>query len=508
MREIVPEVALIATLTRPPSRSGDELTALPARVRFVEVRADQVGSVDPGVLRRHFNGKLVYSLRSRREGGSFDGELAARHERLIAAAERYDRVDLEAERDLVPRVLERIPAERRVISWHGTAADRWDYRGRLGVLDRAAAWLYRMVPTVTRTAEALAALEFLAELGRRDVTAFAAGPAGTWTSLLAPRLGAPVAFGAVELREPDAGEISAAQLVADYGLPSLKPVRELFGIVGSVVSRSLSPRLHNAAYRAASVPALYLPFSAERFEDLWSDRVRARLAALGMPLKGLTVISPHKEAALAAAAVASPVARRAGAANLLVQRGRSWLATTTDAEGVLLPLRARRVDVARRRVAVVGCGGAGRAAAAAFDGAGAEVTLVNRGLERGRFAASLLGLPFAPLADFAVGDYAIVVNATPCAGHDGEFPFDVRGLARGAIVVDLVVGAAPTPLVRAAEALGHTVIDGREVLLVEARRQFRLMTGRHMAAEAARKLLDGHGNERADEAAERRQAIA
>ncbi|WP_437327975.1 type I 3-dehydroquinate dehydratase [Sorangium sp. So ce381] len=205
VREIVPEVALIATLTRPPSRSGEELTALPARVRFVEVRADRVGSVDPGVLRRHFNGKLVYSLRSRREGGSFDGELAARHERLIAAAERYDRVDLEAERDLVPRVLERIPPERRVISWHGTAADRWDYRDRLGVLDRAAAWLYRVVPTVTHTAEALAALEFLADLGRRDVTAFAAGPAGTWTSLLAPRLGAPVAFGAVERREPDAG---------------------------------------------------------------------------------------------------------------------------------------------------------------------------------------------------------------------------------------------------------------------------------------------------------------
>ncbi|WP_437610191.1 type I 3-dehydroquinate dehydratase [Sorangium sp. So ce834] len=504
----MPEVALIATLTRPPSLSGEELTALPEAVSFVEVRADQVGGVDPGVLRRHFTGKLIYSLRSRREGGSFDGERAARHERLIAAAEQYDRVDLEAERDLVPRVLERIPAERRVISWHGAAAGPWDYRGQLGALDRAAAWLYRMVPTVTRTAEALAALEVLAALGRRDLTAFAAGQAGAWTSILAPRLGAPVAFGAVELREPGAGEISAAQLVADYGLPELGPVRELFGVVGSTVSRSLSPRLHNAAYRAASVPALYLPFSAERFEDLWSAKVRAGLAALGMPLKGLTVISPHKEAALAAAAVASPIARRAGAANILVQRGRSWLATTTDPEGVLSPLRARRVDVARRRVAVVGCGGAGRAAAAAFDRAGAEVTLVNRGLERGRFASSLLGLPFVPLADFAVGDYAIVVNATPCAGHGGEFPFDVRGLARGALVIDLVYRAAPTPLVHAAEALGHTAIDGREVLLVEARRQFHLMTGRPMAAGAARELLDGHGNERADRPAERRRLIA
>src|SRR5205085_1717944 len=123
---------------------------------------------------------------------------------------------------------------------------------------------------------------------------------------------------------------------------------------------------------------------------------------------------------------------------------------------------------------------AGRAVAAALSHAGARVTLVNRGQERGQLAVQLLGLPFVSLSKFTATGYAIVVNATPVGRDDGEQPFEIEELSADAVVVDLVYGSKPTPLVANTLERGRVVIDGREVLLTQVRRQFRLMTDKKM----------------------------
>ncbi|HYU34376.1 MAG TPA: type I 3-dehydroquinate dehydratase [Thermoanaerobaculia bacterium] len=473
------EAALVAVLTSRPSSAGGEIASLPPSVQWLEVRADRLGDLDPDWLRSLFPGALLYSLRSRAEGGSFAGTGAERRAQLLAASRRWDLIELETG-DLVPEILDQVPEGRRVLSWHGPSADVRELRARLEQLSTVAARLVRLVPEAREPADALIPLRLLREAGRSDLTAWASGPAGGWSRLLAPRLGAPIVFAAAG---EEAGELSVARLVADYGLPQLPPVDELYGIVGRTAATSLSPRLHNAAYRTLELPALYLSFPTERFDAFWCELGNGALADLGWPLRGLTVTSPHKEAALAAVAEASPLARQAGGANTLLRKTASWQADTADAHGVLSALQARGVDVAGRRVAVVGCGGAGRAAAAGLQSAGAEVTLVNRGTERGRYASQLLGLPFVPLARFSARDFPLVVHATPL---QHEPPFPLEELDPGAVVVELVYGAAPTPLVTAAMARGSLAIDGREVLLVEAQRQFQMMTGRRMPHDLMR----------------------
>jgi 3-dehydroquinate dehydratase/shikimate dehydrogenase len=486
----MPEAALIAALTVPPSADGREIRALPPAVSCLEVRADRVGDLDPDWLRGHFSGDLLYTLRSAAEGGGHAGAPEQRQARLLAAAARYDLVDLEGARDLVPGVLARLPAARRLISWHGGATEAGELRQRFAQLAGTAARLYRLGVRAGSAAEALVPLALLPELGRLDVTAYATGPAGSWTRLLAPMLAAPVVFAGVAAGIDGDGAFGAAQLVGDFGFPALPRARRLFGIVGRSVGRSLSPRLHNDAYRRLDLRALYLPFQVETF-DAFLETAAAGLAALGMPLCGLTVTAPYKESALGAAGSATPLARRAGAANTMLRQGDSWRADTADAVGVVAALGAHRVALAGRETAVVGCGGAGRAAAAGLQQAGASVTLVNRGRERGELAARLLGLPFVPLAAFTPGRYSLVVNATPCTGAGEEWPFRPGELGAGTVVVDLPYAAAePTPLVAATAARGHTTIDGREVLLVEAQRQFQLMTGRRMPGAPARALLE------------------
>jgi 3-dehydroquinate dehydratase/shikimate dehydrogenase len=484
------EAALVAVLTSRPSFSGAEIASLPSAVRWLEVRADLLGDLDADWLRSHFPGLLLYSLRSRAEGGAFTGSEAERRARLLAAARCWDLVDLEA-RDLVPEILARVPAERRVLSWHagaGPAVDLDELRARHAHFATVEARLIRLVPAAVEPADALAPLRLLREAGRSDLTAWASGPAGWWSRLLAPRLGAPFVFAAAGDEE---GELTVAQLLADYGLPLLPPVEELYGIVGRAAAKSLSPRLHNAAYRALGLPALYLPFPTASFETFWGALADGALAGLGWPLRGLTVTAPHKEPALTAADEASPLASLAGSANTLLRQGTAWRADTADADGVLSALLSRGVAVAGRRVAVVGCGGAGRAAAAGLQAAGADVTLVNRGRERGRYASELLGLPFVPLSRFSAEEFPLVVHATPL---QHEPPFPIEGLRAGGVVVELVYGAAPTPLMTAAKACGGLAIDGREILLVEAQRQFQMMTGRRMPPDLVRLVRrDGPG---------------
>lgn len=458
-----------ATLTRWPA----DLSTVPDGVTRVEVRADLVGDLDPAALRRAFPGRpLLYTL------GGRAGPAAVRRARL-ASAVGYDTVDLDADRDLTPDVLAAVPPARRRISWHGPPLPLPGLRERFAAMAAVPAAGYLLAPRAPSAAAALVPLRLLAELDRRDVTAYGAGPHGAWSRLLAPYLGAPTVAGPL-----DGDPLDVARLCADYPFPDLPPVRDLYGLAGPLALASTFPALHNRAYRERGISALYLPFHLTGLGDFLTGfwpMVPDGLRELGLPLRGLTVSGPLKEVALHVADAVSPVARAAGAANALTRRGGRWRATTTDVSAVAAALRWAGVSLAGRPAAVVGCGGAGRAAAVALADAGAAVTMVNRGRTRGRLAADLLGLPFTPLDAFRPTGAAIVVHATSV--HD-RLPFPVDGLGPGAAVLDMVCPPdGPSALVTEVRARGLRAVDGRRVLAVEAAHQFRLMTGRPMPPE-------------------------
>ncbi len=480
---------LIATVTI--LQDGSFAPAELEEVDWLEVRADLVGDLDAKHLGRIFPGKLLYTLRSRAEGGAFEGSPERRKRRMLDAAKRFDLLDLEAARDLSPEILKAVPPEKRIVSWHGSAMAVEGLQAAFERMTAVPAALYKLVPTATQPGEELAPLMLLQALGRRDVAAFAAGPGGVWTRFVAPRLGAPVVYGSLGEVPGAPGQLSIERLRRDYGLPELPPVERLFGIVGNPVTHSLSPRIHNTAYRALGIPAAYLPFHTDSFGDFWLEVVEnGALEALGMPLRGLSVTAPFKEAALAVAGAESPLAGLIGAANTLVWNQEVWEAEATDPDGVVLPLRDRGIAIEGLEAAVVGAGGAGRSAAEGLTKAGARVTIVNRDPERGQAAADRLKLPFLPLSDFDPSRYSLLVNATSLGrGHDDQLPFAVDRLIPGAVVIDLVYHMdRPTRLLEAAAARGAVAIDGREVLVDQARGQFRMMTGRDLPLNLARRV--------------------
>jgi 3-dehydroquinate dehydratase / shikimate dehydrogenase len=464
------QTSLIASLLTSPSATGEELTNLRASVQWLEVRADLVTKLDIDWLRDRYRGRLIYSFR---------GDSVDRQERLIAAAATYDRVELDADRDFTPEILSQVPPEKRIVSWYGQANNSSELRERFDQISSVAAGLYKVVTKSERISDEFLPLWLLKSLRRTDTVAYSHGRLGFWNRLLALQLGAPAIYGAVApniLVEP-----TVAKLIDDYGLPEVTPVKELFAIIGNPVFHSLSPRLHNASYRVMGYPALFVPLFVDSFDAFWREFVLSKtLDAIGFPINGMTVASPHKEEAIQAATNVSSMARQAEAANILVRNNGWWNADTTDPDVVYAAKKQRSVNVREKRAAVIGCGGAGRAIAAALVESGAGVTLINRGAERGEHAAALLGLDYVPLPDFDAHGYDIVVNATPVGRDTDEIPFKIERLNNEAVVIDLVYGSRPTPLIGGTRARRQVAIDGRDVLLTQVRHQFQMMTGREM----------------------------
>lgn len=478
--------SLIAVLTTPPSTSGAELASLPSSVEWLEVRADLVPNISPYWLRNHFKGRLLYALRSKAEGGNFSDSQQQRVHHLKLAARQYDRVELEGARDLSPLLLAEIPVEKRCVAWHGSVENIHELRARFDQLSSVPAALYKLATETSEISGEFAVLALLKSLARSDTIAFSSSPLGFWSRVAALHLGSPAIHGLVPNGSIIPSEPSITKLIDDYGLPAVPQVKEIFAIIGNPIFHSLSPRLHNAAYRAKNYPALFLPLKVESFEEFWVEVVQSRLFdSLGLPFNGMTVASPHKEMALLSSKIASSMARQAESANILVRNNGSWNADTTDPDVVYMASRDRHVQVIERRAAVIGCGGAGRAIAAALLRSGARVTLINRGVERGHYAAGVLGLPYVPLTDFNAAGYDIVVNATPVGRDSDEVPFRIENLNDDAAVIDLVYGARPTPLVAGTLARDQIAIDGHDVLVTQVLRQFQLMTGQEMPVTVA-----------------------
>jgi shikimate dehydrogenase len=253
----------------------------------------------------------------------------------------------------------------------------------------------------------------------------------------------------------------------------------LYGLVGWPVSHSFSPAMHNAAFEALGVDAVYVALPTP------PDDLEAALAgAHALGFRGLNVTVPHKEVAARACQSLDEVARLCGAVNTLVRTDGGWRGSNTDAPASARLLAGAGV-AAGSRALLLGAGGAARAAAWALLGAGASVAVAARRRDAAQalcddLAAAIAGAPIEPyewddVADGA-GDFGVVVNATSVGlpGKAGALPPIV--FRQGQLACDYVYGA--TPFVAAARRGGARVLGGEQILVLQGELAFQAWTGR------------------------------
>lgn len=259
-------------------------------------------------------------------------------------------------------------------------------------------------------------------------------------------------------------------------------------VIGDPIEHSLSPELHNAAFAAAGLDWVYVAWPVA------AGRAEAAVDAMRVSgLAGMSVTTPHKDAAAAAADERSAAVEALGAANCLVPIGDGRVrAENTDGAGFLAGLHDDAAcDVTGRRLGLIGAGGAGRAIAQAAGAAGASaVVVVNRTAARARIAAELAG-PVGVVgepADLAGVD--VVVNSTSVGmGDDDALPCDPALLHGGQVVVDIVYTPWETPWLAAVRGAGIEAHNGASMLVHQAAIAFTHWTGVPAPVDAMRAVI-------------------
>jgi shikimate dehydrogenase len=236
----------------------------------------------------------------------------------------------------------------------------------------------------------------------------------------------------------------------------------LLGIVGDPIAQVRSPPLWSALFRHNKINAVCVPFHVRpvNFEKFIVGLRGAE------NVLGLLVTIPHKVAAAKCADVLTPRAQKVGTSNLLrlLPDGR-WEGDIMDGLGFVLALRAGGQRIEGRRAIVVGSGGVGSAIAFALAEAGAAMVAVSdidagRAQGLSRRIEDLTGVASRVSPARAYG-FDLIVNASPMGMRaEDAMPVDLTGLTAEAIVGDVVISGALTPILRGAKALGCHVQPG------------------------------------------------
>ncbi|MBI4729883.1 MAG: shikimate dehydrogenase [Acidobacteria bacterium] len=247
------------------------------------------------------------------------------------------------------------------------------------------------------------------------------------------------------------------------------------GIIGRPVEHSLSPVIHNAAYRAVGLDWVYVPF------EVTAERVGDAMAGMrGLGIRGLNVTMPHKRAVMRHLDETSEEAARVGAVNTITRIGDRLVGANTDGPGFLRFLhRDAGFDPGGRRALVLGAGGAARAVAVALAAAGSEIAISARRPGMAQDLAREAGWEAPSWTPAEIGAALsrsdLLVNATPGSGSD--LPVPESAIPAGIVVVDLIYAPPATPLLESARAAGARAFNGVGMLLQQAALSFEIWTG-------------------------------
>jgi len=260
---------------------------------------------------------------------------------------------------------------------------------------------------------------------------------------------------------------------------------KIFGILGRPVAHSLSPVMHNAAFRHLGINAVYVAFPV-------TDLAAAVAGLRGLAIGGVSVTIPFKEEIIPLLDELAPRAAEIGAVNTVVNRDGRLIGSNTDWLGAVTALTAK-IGLKGRHVLILGAGGASRAIVYGVIQAGGRVSLTDIDAARAGALVKDLGAEAIPPEAVDHCPATILVNATP-VGMTPEvegIPIRPDLLDRFEVVMDIVYQPLETRLLQEAKTRGAAAIDGLQMLIHQGAAQFELWTGREAPAEIMAKAAYG-----------------
>ena len=441
--------------------------------------------------------EVIATCRPVRQGGRFDGTEAERLAILVTAS-RLGATYVDVEFDVPPK---NRPTDAAIIlSHHDFDRCPEDLSEIAAELDASDAAMNKIAFAVAGPDEALRALDVIRSSSKPTI-ALGMGEAGVISRILARKFGAAGTFAALAAGAQSApGQPTIDELKALYHWDSLGPATEVYGVIGCPVGHSLSPAVHNAAFAATSLDAVYLPLLIQPGADNFNRFMDAIAARPWMDCRGLSVTIPHKENALAyvGADNCDELAVRIGAINTITIGPDGKLRGDNTDYAAAMSALTEAMDIspaqlAGRAVAVLGAGGAARAIVAALAANGAHVTIYNRTVSRAQALADEFSCRWASITKAASLEAEVLINCTPIGMHPKVDATPLPAIPPCVdVVFDTIYNPLTTRLLTQANDARCRTVSGLEMFVNQAVMQFEIWTRQAAPRAVMRNVVTQH----------------
>lgn len=461
--------------------------------QLVELRLDYIDrEINLKRILSERPGPVIVTVRREKDGGKWTGSEEARQMVLrTAIAEGVEYVDLEED---VAGLIPRFGKTKRIVSMHsfdGTPSNLETIHNRLSRLDSDIVKLATMANSPLDNVRMLR----LVKNSKVPTVGMCMGEMGTPSRILAAKFGAPFAYATFHHERTLApGQLSFRQMTDIYHYDQINRETEVFGVIADPIGHSLSPVIHNAAFRELGMNRVYVPFRVPESE---LEAFLAHCDELG--IKGLSVTIPHKETVVPHCCRVDGAVKGIGAANTLLFSPEGLLAFNTDYRAAMDSLDQALGHTAGQEVhplqgktaMLLGGGGVAKAIAYGLKRRGARVVVAARNPAKVAAMVKLLNCQVVGWDSRHTITPHVLVNCTPIGMHPNvdESPFEKRRLRPTMTVFDTVYNPEQTLLIKEAREQGCSVVTGVDMFVRQASLQFRHFTDQEAPAATMREVL-------------------
>lgn len=458
---------MLCAVVKGPSikEAREQLTQIQEQCSLAELRLDYFNDYtldDLKDLQKDFSLPLILTLRSKSQGGLYDGideERLLQIEKLASLKPAYIDVEYNSSKAFVSKLKTDYPETKIILSYH-------DFHGMpnlesiLAQMKQCPADIYKMAVMLNSSCEALRLLQFMKE--HQNVLAMGMGEYGKVTRVLSPIFGGAFVYCSIDdtlITAP--GQLTAHELLNIYHYKTLNPSTKIFGLIGNPIDSSLGHIVHNAI-----IPGVYvkMPVHGDQLAEFmhWSRKIG---------LCGLSVTMPLKEDILQYLDEIDSWAKGIQAVNTVVFKDGTLKGYNTDGKGALDAIE-NKIIVKDKTLLMIGAGGSAKSIAAEAKARGARVIVLNRDVKRAEALAKMVGCEGGNLEDiekYYKNGYDILINVTPVS-----FPIEAKWILSGTVVMDIQFQPKFTPLLIEARKKGCILVHGYEMWINQALAQQKL----------------------------------
>lgn len=469
--------------------------AADAGAELVELRIDCLRSEIN--LKRLLNDRrtpIVFTVRRGADGGLWRG---SEEKRLLLLREAIvtgvEYVDLELD---IARSIPRFGKTKRIVSFHNFRETPADLDAIIAQAREANPDVIKFAAVAKSVGDASRILDAAARSSETVPTiGIAMGPLGVFTRVLGRKFGAPFTYAGFNPERVFApGMLQFDELKRDYEYDRIDSRSEVYAVIGDPIAHSLSPAIHNAAFRKLGLNKVYVPLLIP------SGKLKESLDELSwLDLKGLSVTIPHKEAILPLLKAVDGAVDRLKACNTVVIKDKVWTGHNTDYHAAMSILEEAyggsmkdEISVLMdKQVVIIGAGGVARTIAYGLSRRGAGVALTNRDDERSAQVAAEVGCRHISWAARASTTCDVMINGTPVGMHPNvdDSPLPPAAFRPGMVAFDTVYHPENTMFLKIARERECKTLSGVDMFVRQAALQFRHFTGREAPTDLMREVV-------------------